>query len=324
MIFLCFAAGFLLSALCGKFVIPALVKLKFGQSIKEIGPKWHLSKNGTPTMGGIIFIIATIIVLVISCFVLDMDNKAGLFVLAFSAAFGIIGFTDDFCKIAKKTNTGLTALQKLVFQILFALIFLVIMKHFGYLSSTLYIPFINVYWNMPWILYLLFAVFAIIGTVNAVNLTDGVDGLATGVTIPIMIFFCIASLMSNILSTAVYSAALCGALVGFLLYNFNPAKVFMGDTGSLFLGGAVCGLAFAIDIPVVIIICGVIYVVEALSVCMQVLYFKLTHGKRIFKMTPIHHHFEMCGWKEKKIFFVFTGISTLFSFLAWLAIRLKF
>ena len=306
------AIGFLMTFLIGKMLIPYLVKLKFGQKILEIGPKWHMGKQGTPTMGGIMFIIGSGIA---SLFVGIPHMLAGeaehIVVFLFAMVFGLIGFVDDYAKITKKKNQGLTAIQKLLLQIIAAAVFLSLLRFLGSLTPSFYIPFVDVTVNVNWIVYLVVMLLAIVGTVNAVNLTDGVDGLATSVTMPVMLVYSIIGAYMTYSVAGVFASALFGALAAFLVYNFNPAKVFMGDTGSLFLGGAVCGMAFVYDKPLVLLLVGIVYIVEALSVILQVTYFKLTHGKRLFKMSPIHHHFEMCGWNEKKVCFVFMTVSAI-------------
>lgn len=316
--------SFLLSVLLGHWFIPALRALKAGQSIREIGPKWHQVKAGTPTMGGIMFILAAAVcVLVAGWSAMLAGTCEQLMVLGFSMVYGAIGFVDDFVKVKLKRNLGLTALQKLILQLAAALAYLALLRWNGNLTGHLYIPFVNVSVELPWLLYLVFAVFVIVGCVNAVNLTDGVDGLASSVTIPVMVFFALTAHLWGNDTLALFPAALVGGLAGFLVYNFHPAKVFMGDTGSLFLGGAVCGMAFALDMPLILILVGLIYIIEAVSVIMQVTYFKLTHGKRIFRMTPIHHHFEMGGWSEVRIVCVFTAITVVMCVLAWLGIAAR-
>jgi len=317
--------SFLLTLLLGKILIPMLHALKAGQSIREIGPKWHQVKAGTPTMGGLMFMGAALICVIAAGWTAMLSGTyEQLMVLGFSLIFGAIGFVDDYFKVKYKRNLGLTALQKSILQLAAALAYLVLLRWNGNLVSAVYIPFIHVSVELPWILYLIFAVFVIVGCVNAVNLTDGVDGLAAGVTLPVMIFFTVVAITWGNDTLALFPAALIGGLLGFLCYNFHPAKVFMGDTGSLFLGGAVCGMAFALDMPLILILVGVIYIMETVSVIMQVGYFKITHGKRIFRMTPIHHHFEMGGWSEVKIFFVFTGVTVVMCVLAWLGIMNRF
>lgn len=317
--------SFALTVLVGHWLIPALHALKAGQSIREIGPKWHQVKEGTPTMGGLMFIFAAVVCVVAGGWSAMLAGTCEqLMVLGFSLVYGAIGFIDDFVKVKMKRNLGLTALQKLILQLAAALGYLALLRWNGNLSSALYIPFCNVSVELPWVLYLLFAVFVIVGCVNAVNLTDGVDGLATGVTLPVMVFFTVAAYLWGRQTLALFPAALVGALAGFLVYNFHPAKVFMGDTGALFLGGAVCGMAFALDMPLILVLVGIVYIVEALSDILQVAYFKLTHGKRIFRMAPIHHHFEMGGWNEVKIFSVFSGVTVVMCLLAWLGVMNRF
>ncbi len=304
--------AFLLAFLAGKVVIPYLIKLKFGQSILEIGPKWHMTKQGTPTMGGVIFIIAAgIATVLVGIPQMINGDFRHILVFAFALVFGVIGFIDDWAKIVHKQNKGLSAMQKLLLQLAASAAFLSCLRFIGDFKSELFIPFANITVEIPWIPYLVFMIFVAVAMVNAVNLTDGIDGLATCVTIPVMLLFAASSFFALLPSLGILASAMVGALLGFLIYNFNPAKVFMGDTGSLFLGGMVCGMAFAFDAPLILIPVGLIYIAETLSVILQVTYFKLTHGKRIFKMAPIHHHFEMCGWSEKKLCFVFTLITTI-------------
>ena len=307
-----FAVAFAAAALAGKVLIPVLRRLKAGQSIKEIGPTWHMSKQGTPTMGGLIFIIGIAVAMGALGWKDFTDGRfGGAFVFLFALVFGIIGYIDDYFKVKKKQNTGLTAPQKFLLQLAASIVFTVLMRNHGYLTHDLYIPFVNVSFNIPWPVYMVFAAFVMVGTVNAVNITDGIDGLATGVTMPVSLFFLAVAFYWDRMELGVFAAAVFGGLCAFLIYNFHPAKVFMGDTGSLFLGGVVCGLAFALDIPLVLIPVGIIYIAETLSDIIQVGYFKLTHGKRIFRMAPLHHHLEMGGWSEVKLFCVFTGITVV-------------
>ncbi|MBR5792990.1 MAG: phospho-N-acetylmuramoyl-pentapeptide-transferase [Ruminiclostridium sp.] len=324
--------GFVLTAALGKVVIPALRRMKAGQSIKEDGPTWHMAKQGTPTMGGVMFILAVMVtVLVLNASAILAGDLTSVFVLLFSLVFGLIGMVDDYAKIKKKENTGLTASQKFLLQLAAAVLFTVLLRNFGILSPNLYIPFLGIEWKLPWVVYMIFAAFVITGCVNSVNITDGVDGLASSVTLVVSVFFtaCFtyAHLMWNTTGSAgmaVFAAALVGGLVGFLVYNFHPAKVFMGDTGSLFLGGAVCGMAFALDMPLILILVGIIYIAETLSDIIQVGYFKLTHGKRIFRMAPLHHHLEMGGWSEKKLCYVFAGITLVCCILAFIGVMGRF
>lgn len=324
--------AFVISAVIGKFLVPALRRWKAGQSIKEDGPTWHMSKQGTPTMGGLMFILATIIVvLVVNGPAILSGDWTSVIVLAFALVFGAIGFLDDYAKIKKKENTGLTAGQKFLLQLAAAILFIVLLRKCGILSPNLYVPFFGVELHLPWVVYLIFAVLVITGTVNAVNITDGLDGLSSSVTLPVCAFFAAAFgwawvkwQQSGTAGMAVFAAALFGGLVGFLVYNHYPAKVFMGDTGSLFLGGAVCGMAFALDLPLILILVGIIYIIETLSDIIQVTYFKATHGKRIFRMAPLHHHLEMGGWNEKKVVFVFASISLVFCILAFFGVMGRF
>ena len=310
--------SFAVTVLLGwKVILPALRRLKAGQAIREEGPKWHATKAGTPTMGGLMFIAGLgVSILVMGWRGMMEGDLSHIYVFLFAAVFGVIGFLDDYEKVKHHQNLGLTALQKFALQLAAAILFLILMRYEGRLSPNLYVPFFNFSIALSWPLYMVFAAFVIVGCVNAVNITDGLDGLSTSVTIPVALFFVSAATWWSYKQLGIFAAALLGGLLGFLLFNAHPAKVFMGDTGSLFLGGAVAGMAFAFDMPLVLALVGIIYIVETLSDIIQVTYFKLSHGKRIFKMAPIHHHFEMCGWSETKIVTVFTAISTLFCALA--------
>jgi len=323
-IYLTAAAGLVLSALIGYLLLPVLRALKAGQSIREVGPTWHNNKAGTPMMGGLMFIFMLVICLPIA--IPTMEDYSVFFVLAMALCFGAIGFLDDFCKMKKKQNEGLTSIQKLMLQLACSALFLYLMYVYGGLQDedgliSLYIPFMDVRFQMHPLLYIFFAMFVMVGCVNAVNLTDGLDGLCGSVTVPVMIFFTAAAILMEKWDVALMPAALTGGLIAYLFYNWHPAKVFMGDTGSLFLGGAVCGLAFALNMPLILVLVGIVYIIETMSVILQVGYFKLTHGKRLFKMSPIHHHFEMCGWKEVKIVLVFSAISALMCLVAWFGIQ---
>ena len=310
--------GAVLSGIIGWFLLPVLRALKAGQSIREVGPIWHNYKAGTPMMGGLMFIFAAIVCLLIN--LLTMQDYTVFYVLALGLCFGFVGFLDDFFKLKFKRNLGLTSAQKAMLQMAVSALYLYLLYKQGVMSCNLYIPFVNVTFQIHPLVYIFFAMFVIVGCVNAVNLTDGVDGLSSSVTIPVMVFFTAAAVAMKRWDVALLPASLVGGLVAYLLYNWHPAKVFMGDTGSLFLGGIVCALAFALDMPLILILVGFVYILETLSVILQVTYFKLTHGKRIFKMAPIHHHFEMCGWKEEKIVFVFTAVSAIMCIVAWLGI----
>lgn len=320
--------GFVVCALLGYAVIPYLHKLHFGQTILEIGPKWHEKKQGTPTMGGVMIaagVFAGILAAVSYSLIttgrftseLDAPQSLSRFLagIGLAVGMGFIGFFDDYIKVVKKRNLGLTARQKTFFQLLVCACYLATMLASG-MDST-YIPFLGFvditkgFGLIFWPIALVF----IYGFTNAVNLTDGIDGLASSVT---MVVSCAFMILSGVLSQYVnntFSAAVAGACVGFLLWNSNPAKVFMGDTGSMFLGGAVVAMAFGTGRPIILIAAGIVYLLEALSVMLQVAYFKKTK-KRLFKMSPIHHHFELCGWSEEKIVFVFSAVALIGSLVA--------
>ncbi len=315
--------AFLISTLLGKLLIPFLHKLKFGQTILEIGPDWHKKKQGTPTMGGIMFIVAILVstalfygakIATSSVVVLEQWNICIGLVMAL--CYGVIGFIDDYIKVVKKRNLGLTAVQKLVMQFSVAILYLLALRYIGGdagLTST-FIPFVGSV-ELGWFYYVIASI-VIVGIVNATNLTDGIDGLDGSVTFfAAIIMMLMSSMLSNI-GGVIESAALAGGCLGFLVWNFHPAKVFMGDTGSLFLGGMVCSVLFALDVPVLVLLIGIIYLAEMFSVMLQVSYFKLTHGKRLFKMSPIHHHFEMCGWSEVKIVCVFSLVTVMAGVIA--------
>lgn len=305
-----------ITGLLGYFMVPFLHKIKFGQTIREVGPSWHKNKQGTPTMGGLMFIIGSSVAAVICIAFLWLNGGAEtqlMFVKVVAGAlmavgFGIVGFLDDYISIKKHRNLGLTEIQKLILQFIIVGAYLLSVALAGGTTETV-IPFLGSV-DLGFFYYILAAVF-IVGMVNAVNFTDGIDGLNTSVTLVVALVFSVIAMLLNCVGLSLYAAAIVGAMIGFLFWNANPAKVFMGDTGSLFLGGAVCALAFGVNMPILLILIGIIYIVEILSVVLQVTYFKITHGKRIFKMAPIHHHFEMCGWNENKICFVFSGVTLL-------------
>ncbi len=324
--------AFITAVIVGKFYVPWLVKIKAGQEIKENGPTWHMSKSGTPTMGGVIFISACILVcLTVGFESMRSGDYTHIFVLLFALVFGAIGFLDDWEKLRKKQNLGLSAKAKFLLQLAAALVFVLLLRKLGYLSTRLYVPFWNVEVYIPEVLYFILAAFIIVGTVNAVNITDGVDGLSSGTSLPVCLFFVVVSFMwgERYMALGIFASALLGGLMGFLVYNFNPAKVFMGDTGSLFLGGAIAALAFAYDMPLILITLGIVYIIETLSDIIQVTYFKLTHGKRVFKMAPFHHHLEMGGWtgkkwKEKELFALFTSVSLIFAIISFIGVYNRF
>ena len=315
--------AFIISLCMGMILIPVLHKLKFGQEIREEGPKWHAKKSGTPTMGGLIFIVAIFAMSAICCvlglfFGIDMPAdstylKTLVMLLCLSAVYGVIGFIDDYIKVILKRNLGLTAKQKFLLQLVAAVGFVCWAVYGMDIATVVKIPFTSIeldfgIWFVP------FAALVIIATVNSVNLTDGLDGLATCVTCMVALFFILFADKVGNKAVALFASILLGSLMGFLMYNKFPAKVFMGDTGSLFLGGAVCGMAIVTEQPLALLIVGLVYVIESLSVILQVISFKTT-GKRIFKMSPIHHHFEMCGWSETKIVITFTIVTAVLCLL---------
>ncbi|MBR5427879.1 MAG: phospho-N-acetylmuramoyl-pentapeptide-transferase [Clostridia bacterium] len=324
-------AAFLASFLLGYVIIPWLHKLKFGQTILDIGPKWHKNKQGTPTMGGMLFIIGTLAafaVVAVTDKLLGGDIIAGNAVDAATAkvklfggiimavAYALVGFTDDYIKVVKKRNLGLTIPQKSVMQILIMGVYLGTMYSRG--ATYVYLPFvgnIELGWGS-----LILGLAVMYCTVNAVNFTDGVDGLCASVSGVFSLSIVIIAILRGAFGVSLFAACLLGALCGYLIWNWNPAKVMMGDFGSMFLGGAVIAVCYALDMPWLILFAGVIYVIEFLSDVIQIGYFKITHGKRIFKMAPIHHHFEMSGWNEKKICCVFSAVNALGGIIAVLLV----
>ena len=310
--------AFAITALLGIPMIPFLRRLKFGQTIREEGPAWHSKKQGTPTMGGLMFIIGTIVAVMVCVPLYVVAAGTGeqmlsivrvLSGLLMAVAMGLVGFMDDFISIRKHRNLGLTEKQKLVLQFAIVIAYLASVRIAGG-SSEMLIPFVGV---VDWgIAYYILAALLIVGMVNAVNFTDGIDGLNGTVTFVVSVGFLVTAFVMNYMGIAILAAASAAACIGFLIWNFNPAKVFMGDTGSLFLGGIVCALGFGLNIPILIPLYGIIYIAEIGSVVLQVTYFKATKGKRLFKMSPIHHHFELCGWSEVKICAVFGLVSAIF------------
>lgn len=308
-----FLIGLVVSLVLGPIIIPILHKFKFGQNIRKEGPQSHLKKAGTPTIGGLIFLISIIVVMI--CMRYSISDKA-MIVLYGTLAFGVIGFLDDMLKIIHKDNEGLSAKQKFILQLLFSIALAV----YGYkaIGSDITVPFASFSIDLK-IVYIPFIILYYAAVTNAVNLTDGLDGLATSVTILVLTFFGITSYRLGEPTVAVFCMGLTGALLGFLKYNAYKAKVFMGDTGSLALGGAIGTIALVLKTPLVVIIVGGIYVMETLSVIIQVTSFKLT-GKRVFKMSPIHHHFEQCGWSEIKIVTVFSVITFVLCIIGFLSL----
>lgn len=320
---LCAVAVFIITVIAAKILIPKLKSRKVGQKILDIGPRWHKSKEGTPTMGGITFIIA---ILAVSLVYLIISLRYGLseilpliLTLGMATANGLIGLIDDYTKLIKKQNEGLTAKQKYLLQLIVSGAYLVLMRVLGFIDTTLYIPYFGLELELG-IFYYVFALVLITGVINSVNLTDGIDGLASSVTFIVGAFFAVAAFVAADANLAFVSAVMIGGTLGFLVYNFYPARIFMGDTGSLFLGGLVIGTVFMMGNPLIVCVVGLVYILEALSVMLQVGCFKLT-GKRIFKMSPIHHHFEKCGWSEVKIVTVFTLFSAVMALAAWFGLN---
>ena len=292
--------SFFITLILGPIIIPLLKRLKIGQSVREEGPQSHLKKSGTPTMGGIIIFVALIITVMTS----GMLNKDMYILIMATFGFGLIGFIDDYLIVVRKNNDGLSARHKLIGQIIVASILAVYQGYTSEFGTQLIIPFINNRYLDLGLFYIPFIIFVVVGTVNSVNLTDGLDGLASGVTLIVLSFFGLVASRSGMDSISIFSTALAGACLGFLMHNAHPAKVFMGDTGSMALGGAVAAIAVLLNLPLMIPIAGGIYLIEALSVIIQVVSFKMT-GKRVFLMSPLHHHYEQKGWKETKVVAVF-------------------
>ena len=310
-----FAASYLLT----KVAIPALHRLKFGQTIRDEGPAWHKAKQGTPTMGGVVFIgviFVTVLLAMGVCLVTvpdlffygfsTVEGMTGWFAgLVMAGGFGIIGFLDDYIKVVKKRNLGLTSRQKLLLQIVVSAAYAVTMVLTN--NDRIHVPFVG-YWDAGW-WYVPVAVFILVAITNATNLTDGVDGLCGTVTVMVCAFLVL--LCGPRTGYGVICAAAVGAISGFLVFNLHPARLFMGDTGSLFIGGLLCAVTFGLGHPLILLPMGIVYTAETVSVVLQVTYFKLTGGKRLFKMSPLHHHFELCGWSEHKIVTVFSAVAVV-------------
>jgi len=308
--------SFAITIILGPILIPLLRKLKIGQNVRDNGPKTHLKKSGTPTMGGVIMLIALLITVLTS----GKINKDMFVLLVSTFGFGLIGFVDDYIKVKKERSLGLKPYQKIIGQVVLAVLLAVYQSNTSVLGTKIIIPFVEGKFLDLGPFYVPFIAFVVVGTVNSVNLTDGLDGLASGVTLIIMAFFGLVGLNWGMSSVSVFSAAMTGACLGFLIYNSYPARVFMGDTGSLALGGAVSAIAILLNLPLVIPIVGFIYFIEAISVIIQVLSFKLT-GKRVFLMAPLHHHFEQKGWPETKVVAVFWITTVLFCLIGIVSIN---
>ncbi len=314
------------TVLISRKLIPALKSRKMGQKILDIGPRWHKSKEGTPTMGGIAFIVAILAVGATCTVYFALTNGAPaalrlIFTLALGLAGGLIGCIDDAAKLRNRRNEGLTPPQKFLLQVLAAALYIFGMAAVSELSTSLNIPYLGMEFDLG-IFYYIFALVLICGMLNSVNLTDGIDGLASSVTLVVGVFFSVCGLFAGFGDdVSILGALIIGGTGGFLVYNLNPARVFMGDTGSIFLGGLVVGGAFMLDNPLLVVVFGFIYILETFSVMLQVIFFKLTHGKRIFKMAPIHHHFEKCGWSENKVVVVFTSITIICCVAAYFGLK---
>lgn len=312
-----FALALISTLVLGKIGIPLLQRLKAQQSIREEGPQAHLAKSGTPTMGGLFMMLALVLTI---CIV--PPYSVTLWMLLFlTLGHGLLGFSDDFIKAVKRRNLGLTAKQKLAGQVVLAILFCYISTNYAALPTTLWIPLVDITVDLG-IAYYILALFIIIGTTNAVNLTDGLDGLATGISAIAGAAYAVVGLLVGSLSVTFFGIIVSGVCLGFLYFNANPAKVFMGDTGSLALGGAFAGMAIATKTEILLVIIGFVFVVEALSVILQVASFK-TRGVRIFRMSPIHHHFELGGWSERKVVYVFWAVSLVTSLLGIAVLSMK-
>ena len=306
-----FAFTFVVTVVLARIFIPVLKSIKMGQKILDIGPRWHKGKEGTPTMGGLFFIAASLIPIIVAA--IWRRNALLAIHYIFVLFNGMIGFVDDYVKFFKKENAGLTAIQKLVLQFAVTGAYLVSLYFSGVLTTVVSVPFTDISFDLG-IFYYIIILVGIVFTVNSSNLTDGIDGLLSSVTAVISVFLAVLAVKSMNFEAGLMTAVLLGGALGFLVYNFHPAKVFMGDTGSLYMGAMVCAVAMMLDIPIILLFVGIIYYVESISVMIQVLSYKLTK-KRVFKMTPIHHHFEMCGWNEVKIVLVFSAVTAVFALI---------
>ncbi len=325
------AAVFLLTAAAERILIPILKSHKLGQKILDIGPRWHKSKEGTPIMGGIGFILASMLVMAVFFIVQAVRGISADYIplsltLAFAVANGAIGFVDDYCKLIKKQNEGLTWKQKLFLQLVISAAYVCVMSYTGHMDTALRIPFAGLELELGWFWYPL-AVLVLTGVVNGGNITDGIDGLASSVVLVVGGFFAVWAFAENDQQLSMVGALLIGATAGFLIYNFHPAKVFMGDTGSLFFGALVIAGAFQSQNEIVGLLISMVFILEMLSSFLQVFYFKLTkklskekQGKRLFRMAPLHHHFEKCGWSEVRVVVTFSIAELLFCILGWLAL----
>lgn len=313
-------ATFLLSVVIERFVIPILKSKKVGQRILEIGPRWHMSKSGTPTMGGICFILAMVAVSAVALIINQEEAVPFVLTMGLGLLNAMIGFVDDYTKLIKKQNEGLLAWQKFALQLVAAALYLLAMTLWGGMTTVLQLPFTDFSIDLG-IVYYVVAMILITGIVNSVNLTDGIDGLASSVTLVVGGFLSACAFRLELRALSLVGALLIGGMIGFLVYNFHPARVFMGDTGSLFLGGVLVGAVFTLGEPLIVLVCGLVYVIETISVMLQVSVFKLSgRKKRLFRMAPIHHHFEQCGWSENKIVAIFSLVTLVLCVASWFGI----
>lgn len=311
-IFFTILLGFLITVLLSPIFIPFLRRLKFGQSIREEGPKSHQKKTGTPTMGGVMILLSIIVTTLVMTEKFSEPTIQTFLLLFVTLGFGLLGFLDDFIKVVLKRNLGLTSKQKLLGQILISIVFYFILKQNNF-STVLEIPFTNYSFELGYF-YALFIVFWLVGFSNAVNLTDGLDGLVSGTTAIAFGAFAVLAWNQSQFEVSIFSVAVVGAVLGFLVFNAHPAKVFMGDTGSLALGGAIASIAILTKLEIILIIIGGVFVIETLSVILQVISFKTT-GKRIFRMSPLHHHYELIGWSEWRVVVTFWSVGLLFAII---------
>lgn len=317
-----FILTFLFTLIIGPILIPILKRMKFGQTVRDDGPSTHLKKTGTPTMGGIIFLIP---ILVVS--IMYSVNYPGILALAYATiGFGLIGYIDDYLKVKKKSKDGLNASQKMLGLLIIAVSFTLYVVYGMKLGTDIIIPFkgIGYTFTLPEWIFIPLTIIVLLSSTNSVNMTDGLDGLASGVTLVVMVFFTIVAMTRREWnSVRIFSSVVAGGCLGFLAFNSYPARVFMGDNGSLALGGAVGAIAIVTKMPWILLVAGAIYVMETLSVIIQIVSFKAT-GRRVFKMAPLHHHFELSGWNEKKVVVVFISITIIFCIIGFIMLRVKF
>ena len=310
------AVSFIVTVILAMVIIPILKRIKIGQIERDDGPESHLKKQGTPTMGGIIFMISIIICVTICYINLSMNGKIEsaqnlLPILILTIGFGIVGFIDDFKKLVLHNTKGLTPKRKMIGLLLISIAYTLFIIKFASIGTETIIPFAKISINLPIYIYIPFAILVILGTTNAVNLTDGIDGLSSSVCAIITTCLTVIAMANNNIEITLFGSVVIGAILGFLMFNLHPAKVFMGDTGSLFLGGVISGIALYLKIPLLLLVIAIIPILETLSVILQVVYFKKTGGKRLFKMAPLHHHFELSGWSENKVVMIFAVITLL-------------